>query len=71
VECVTGVPFTYDPSGVLLTCAEPIHVGSLGDVGEEFMYLVERLPTYVVAGGAVVGLLVLLVTALVVKELVS
>ena len=73
MECVTGVPFTYSPEGALESCAVPLEVSitSLPELIGELLYLIDRLPTYVVAAGAMVGLIVLVVTAVAVKELMS
>lgn len=76
MECVEGVAYLYSPNGDVAYCVAPSYVQTV-DIStwhgalDEFLYLADRLPTYVVAGGAIVGLVVLLLAAYVVKALMS
>lgn len=67
MSCVVGIPYLYSPAGELVSCVEP----TLNDAAGEFLYLAGRLPTYVVVLGGLAGIVVLLVTALTVKELMT
>lgn len=65
--CEAGVPFLLNPDGSVFACADP----SLQETLSKFLYLADRLPEYVVWGGFVLGLIVLLATALVVWTILS
>lgn len=71
MTCAVGEPFGFDPSGEVVICAHQTDLEVFREMAQEGLYLFDRLPVYVVAAGALVGLVVLLLAALTVKALLS
>jgi hypothetical protein len=70
-QCFYGDIAFYNADGTIALCANSSEWANFVELSEQQLYLIGRLPEYVVFVGFALGIVVLLLTALVVYTVLS